>query len=123
MTSKEQVTEKPDCTCRHYNGQYVYDPNCKAHPDESELAKLKRDNENFKTVMIAAAEEIKAHWQAHCDSEGYGPANLMHRLEKGIPAQYGYTAGAFEKLQSENDKLKEEIEKLKGLTQKVYLEK
>lgn len=50
---------------------------------------------NLKTVMIAAAEEIQAHWQAHCDAEGYGPANLMRRLEKGIPSQYGYKAGAF----------------------------
>ena len=53
----------------------------------------------LKTVMIAAAEEIQAHWEAHCDAEGYGPANLMRRLEEGIPSQYGYTAGAFAALQ------------------------
>lgn len=80
---------------------------------------------NLKTVMIAAAEEIQAHWQAHCDAEGYGPANLMHRLEKGIPAQYGYTAGAFmrqkelvdgqlvriDSLTKENDRLREMLKK------------
>jgi len=58
---------------------------------DAEIAKLK-------TVMVAAAEEIQAHWEAHCDAEGYGPANLMRRLEEGIPSQYGYTAGAFEQL-------------------------
>lgn len=52
---------------------------------------------NLKTVMVAAAEEISAHWDAHCDAEGYGPANLMRRLEDGIPSEYGYTAGAFAK--------------------------
>lgn len=81
---------------------------------------------NLKTVMIAAAEEIQAHWQAHCDAEGYGPANLMHRLEKGIPAQYGYTAGAFmmqqelvdgqlvriNSLTSENERLREALRKI-----------
>lgn len=60
----------------------------------------------LKTVMIAAAEEIAAHWDAHCDAEGYGPANLMHRLEQGIPSEYGYTAGAFAKLKAENDALR-----------------
>jgi hypothetical protein len=35
------------------------------------------------------------HWQAHCDADGYGPANLQRRLEEGIPSEYGYTAGAF----------------------------
>lgn len=55
----------------------------------------------LKTVMVAAAEEIHTHWQAHCDAEGYGPQNLMRRLEEGIPSEYGYTAGAFAKLTAE----------------------
>ena len=62
------------------------------------IKRLNEEIENLKSVMIAAAEEIQAHWQAHCDKEGYGPANLMHRLEKGIPANYNYKAGDFEKL-------------------------
>ena len=61
---------------------------------------LRRDNNNLRTVMIAAAEEIHAHWAAHCDAEGYGPVNLMHRLEEGIPSEYGYTAGAFAALKA-----------------------
>lgn len=72
---------------------------------ESELAKLREENDNLKSVMIAAAEEIQAHWQAHCDENGYGPANLMHRLEKGIPAHYAYKAGNFERLREENEEL------------------
>lgn len=67
-----------------------------------------RDNAKLRTVMIAAAEEISAHWDAHCDAEGYGPANLMHRLEQGIPSEYGYTSGAFAELKAERDALKAE---------------
>lgn len=62
---------------------------------QKRIAELERDNANLKTVMVAAAEEIHAHWDAHCDAEGYGPQNLMRRLEEGIPSEYGYTAGAF----------------------------
>ena len=64
---------------------------------------------NLKTVMVAAAEEIQAHWDAHCDAEGYGPANLMRRLEEGIPSQYGYTAGAFAALQERIKVLEEAL--------------
>lgn len=66
----------------------------------SELDALRADNANLRTVMIAAAEEIAAHWDAHCDAEGYGPQNLQRRLEEGIPSKYGYTAGAFAALRA-----------------------
>ena len=62
--------------------------------------------ERLRTVMVAAAEEIAAHWDAHCDADGYGPANLQRRLEEGIPSQYGYTAGAFAELKAENERLR-----------------
>ncbi len=65
--------------------------------------------ERLRTVMVAAAEEIAAHWDAHCDAEGYGPANLQRRLEEGIPSQYGYTAGAFAELKAENERLRAAI--------------
>lgn len=67
------------------------------------IERLTRENAALKTVMIAAAEEIHAHWQAHCDADGYGPQNLMRRLEEGIPSEYGYTAGAFAELKRERD--------------------
>lgn len=66
----------------------------------SELDALRADNANLRTVMIASAEEIAAHWDAHCDAEGYGPQNLQRRLEEGIPSKYGYTAGAFAALRA-----------------------
>lgn len=73
-----------------------------AQPQQAttQVEALRRDNDNLRTVMIAAAEEIHAHWAAHCDAEGYGPVNLMHRLEEGIPSEYGYTAGAFAALKA-----------------------
>lgn len=68
---------------------------------ESAVRALHDENAKLKTVMIAAAEEIHKHWSAHCDADGYGPANLMRRLEEGIPSEYGYTAGRFAELQAE----------------------
>ena len=61
---------------------------------------IQREIENLKSVMVAAAEEISKHWDAHCDEEGYGPVNLLRRLEAGIPAEYGYKAGDFHRLSS-----------------------
>ena len=63
-----------------------------------EVARLRKENEGLRSTMIAAAEEIDAHWDAHCDEDGYGPVNLMNRLERGIPAMYAYKAGDFVKL-------------------------
>lgn len=63
----------------------------------------------LRSVMVAAAEEIAAHWDAHCNEEGYGPSNLMHRLEEGIPSQYSYTAGAFADLQRQRSALLEAL--------------
>lgn len=81
--------------------------NCQAHIDAAaELRRLHEENRKLKTAMVAAAEEISKHWEAHCDSEGYGPANLMHRLEEGIASEYGYTAGAFARLEAENARLR-----------------
>jgi hypothetical protein len=82
--------------------------------EANDLAALKAENENLKTVMIAAAEEISAHWEAHCDADGYGPATLLRRLEKGIPSEYGYTAGAFAKLKAELDRAKAAVIAHKG---------
>ena len=75
----------------------------------AELRRLHEENARLKTVMVAAAEEIDAHWDAHCDSDGYGPVNLMHRLENGIPSKYGYTAGEFSRLRTRNAELVEAL--------------
>ena len=76
----------------------------KIRNQEEETAKLK-------TVMIAAAEEINAYWDAHCDKDGYGPSSLMRRLEQGIPVEYGYTAGRFKELKEQNEQLQSTISK------------
>lgn len=73
------------------------------------IRELEREAENYRSVMIAAAEEIHEYWDAHCDEEGYGPANLMYRLENGIPAEYGYKVGTFNKMQSRIDGLEQQL--------------
>ena len=42
----------------------------------------------LRSVMGAAATEIEDHWDAHCDEDGYGPVNLLHRLRFGIAEMY-----------------------------------
>ena len=90
-----------NCGCRHESGDEWDDcgKSWNTRAIESQAAQIAA----LKTVMIAAAEEIAAHWEAHCDAEGYGPQNLLRRLEEGIPSEYGYTAGAFAALTSERD--------------------
>lgn len=76
-----------------------------AMDQHTEIYGLRAEARLLKTVMVAAAEEIAAHWDAHCDEEGYGPANLMHRLEKGIASEYAYKAGDFARLQEAKKEL------------------
>lgn len=64
---------------------------------------LKVEIEHLHTVMMAAAVEISEHWDAHCDDEGYGPCNLVRRLENGFPAQYGYDAMTLVNLEKQRD--------------------
>ena len=70
------------------------------------IAEQAREIADLKTVMVAAAEEIAKHWQAHCDAEGYGPSNLLRRLEEGLTGggYYGYTSGAFSDLRCALDR-------------------
>lgn len=69
----------------------------------------------LRQVMVAAAEEIHEHWKAHCDEEGYGPANLMRRLEQGIAVCYpGYTIGAFQKLENKVEMLNRRLENVRA---------
>lgn len=77
---------------------------------KARIAELERDNENLRSVMIAAAEEIAEHWDAHCDEDGYGPANLIARLERGLPSDYGYKSGDFLRLQERSAKLEKALE-------------
>jgi hypothetical protein len=45
------------------------------------LAAAEKEVAYQRTTMLAAKQEIDEHWQAHCDADGFGPANLMRRLE------------------------------------------
>ena len=77
------------------------------------IAELEAERDNLHTTMLAAAVEIQAHWGAHCDAEGYGPANLMHRLERGIASLYGYDAKTLQRVETERDQLRAEVERLR----------
>jgi hypothetical protein len=90
-------------------------------PAAAELRRLHAENEKLRSVMVAAAEEIHEHWDAHCDAEGYGPANLMHRLESGIPAEYRYKAGDFARLAAVNHELLEALRSLISATEGVSI--
>jgi hypothetical protein len=41
---------------------------------------LEIENIMLRSMCKAAAREIELHWDAHCDEEGYGPINLLSRL-------------------------------------------
>lgn len=87
-------------------------PTCGAFEKMDLFSERDKEIEGYKATMIAAAEEIMRCWEAHCDEEGYGPSNLLHRLEAGIPANYSYTAGDFEKLTQERDRLKIQVDEI-----------
>ena len=49
-----------------------------------EIEQLRKENAELRTIMMAAAKEITSQWEAHCDEEGYGPVNLINKLENTI---------------------------------------
>ena len=75
------------------------------------IAELEAERDNLHTTMLAAAVEIQAHWDAHCDAEGYGPSHLMHRLERGIASRYDYDAATLQRVETERDQLRAEVER------------
>ena len=76
---------------------------------DREREAMRAEISDLHTTMMAAAVEIQEHWAAHCDEDGYGPANLMHRLERGIASQYGYTARTLVMVEAERDALRAEL--------------
>lgn len=75
---------------------------------------LKADIKKYLTTAMAAAVEIQEHWDAHCDSEGCGPANLIRRLENGFAESYGYTAKSLVEMTAERDSLETELAALRA---------
>lgn len=76
---------------------------------ESLNASLQAENANLRTVMMAGAVEITEHWDAHCDEDGCGPANLVSRLENGFPEQYGYDAKTVVRMEKQIEDLRSRI--------------
>ncbi|PPC84626.1 MAG: hypothetical protein CTY38_00850 [Methylotenera sp.] len=76
---------------------------------ESLNASLQAENANLRTVMMAGAVEITEHWDAHCDEDGCGPANLVSRLENGFPEQYGYDAETVVRMEKQIDDLRAQV--------------
>jgi hypothetical protein len=81
---------------------------------QSQLSEAQLTIDNLRTVMMAAAVEISAHWDAHCDNDGCGPVNLVRRLEKGLPEQYGYNALTVVNLEKQRDDLQAQLAELRA---------
>ena len=64
----------------------------------------------------ALLDDVRAHL-AHCDEDGYGPANLVRRLEHGYPEQYGYNAETVVRLVAENEQLRKDAERYRWLAE------
>ena len=97
------------------------EPLCRLSDAEAIIDGLRGEVADLHTTMMAAAVEIQEHWAAHCDEEGYGPANLMHRLERGIASQYGYSAETLVRLESQRDQQAQRIGELEGLLREARL--
>jgi hypothetical protein len=69
--------------------QWVSEPN-RVQALQAEITRLAQENLRLRTVMLAAAEEIGDHWEAHCDEEGYGPQSLQRHLREGTGFYPGY---------------------------------
>jgi len=73
--------------------RWVSEPN-KVLALQAEVTRLAQENLRLRTVMLAAAEEIGEHWEAHCDEDGYGPQSLQRHLRDGT----GYYPGMVDEI-------------------------
>jgi hypothetical protein len=62
--------------------------------ENPEIEMLRQEITRLRTVMMAAHDEITEFWEAHCDSEGYGPQSLVRHLRDGT----GYYPGMLERV-------------------------
>lgn len=63
--------------------------------------------ERLRTLLVAGAEELAEHWDKHTDVEGYGPQNLLLRMEQRLKGFYpGYSPGEWKKLKDKNEQLR-----------------
>ena len=78
--------------------QWVSEPS-KVEALQVEITRLAQENLRLRTVMLAAHDEITERWEAHCDTEGYGPQSLVRHLRDGT----GFYPGMTERLRKGND--------------------
>ena len=65
---------KAECSGCGEKDHFVYD-----RPEKLKLVEL--ENIKLRSMCKAAAAEIDSQYAAHCDSDGYGPVNLLDALE------------------------------------------
>ena len=75
---------------------------------------LEGENERLRTTLVAGAELIKENWSKLCDKEGYGPQNLLLRMDgtlnsSGYPS---YSSGEFERLRKRCEDLEAMLERV-----------
>ena len=61
---------------------------------QQQVTRLSQENLRLRTIMWAAGEEIETYWDAHCDSEGFGPRTLLRHLQEGT----GFYEGCVDKI-------------------------
>ena len=119
--SQDDIKWQGDCTLRLKPYSDYVIPLCRLSDAQAIIDGLRGEVADLHTTMMAAAVEIQEHWAAHCDEEGYGPANLMHRLERGIASQYGYSAETLVRLESQRDQQAQRIGELEVLLLRVQV--
>lgn len=62
---------------------------------QQQVTRLAQENLRLRTIMWAAGEELETYWDAHCDSEGFGPRTLLRHLQEGT----GFYEGHIDKIQ------------------------
>lgn len=78
---------------------------------------VERENEMLREVLVAGAEELAEHWDAHCDAEGYGPTNLERRMLECLAVSYpGYSVGAFADLSAKLEEAERDAGRFLWLT-------
>jgi chromosome segregation ATPase len=79
---------------------------------ESQLEERDNKIERLKTTLVAGAEFIKENWDKLCDEDGYGPQNLLLRMDGTLNSSgySGYSAGEFDRINKELSEAKKEID-------------
>jgi hypothetical protein len=83
-----------------------------------ELEELQGLVERQASTMLRAAQEIQSQWDSHCNSEGYGPANLMTRLLSGYGTKYEFPKNGILSVIRENEELIDLIKTIKTMAWK-----